>query len=413
MQNDSERDRKRFKHQVYTLVIISVGILAGVILTLFAGNFDPDSTGRELLNSLGSGLLATAFISMILEVIWSNQRTESEKSELQPIYNKLRDVYDNLKDVPDKLSKLEGRLEAFKQLGFNNCYASRSDALQTFLGYAQTIIKDIDTGNELSSERSLQTTINIVSSSARGLMGYIDREPSQLQKAWRDLITRHPRYFRLLLTHPAFAHLRQPAEERASGDIELEILKTAIYLHCVAGMTASELRLYRGSPTVFAIQVSDHILINPYPYGTMAMDTLCLEFERGKESSYIAKFTNMHFNHTWAFIDQPSKTVDNKALVAGMDTFDDILQAFSECTYLGNPKRLRLTTSQVKELDTFIGITLNRMIKKFAIQPPPGTEPFMDYVRQNNYECSDQDPMPRQSSTHSGAKPKRAAAKTV
>jgi hypothetical protein len=368
-------------------------LFAGIVFIVMAGLYDSNAVIYNLLTNLGSGLVASGLIAVILELVWSNQRTESEKNELQPIYDKLKDVHDKLKDVPDKLGKLEGRLEAFKQLGFNNCYASRSDALQTFLSYAQSNLKDAEAGNTVpgEGERSLQTTINIVSSSARGLMGYIDREPSALQKAWRDLITNYPKHFRLLLTHPAFSHLRQPAEERASGDIELEILKTAIYLHSVAGMTASELRLYRGSPTVFAIQVGDHILVNPYPYGTMAMDTLCLEFERGKEGSYISKFTNMHFNHTWAFIDQPSKTVDNKPLVAGVDTFDDILQAFSECTYLSCPKRLRLTESQVMELDIFISVTLKRMISKFETPLPECERPFMDYVRQNNFLCSDQE----------------------
>lgn len=368
------------KHQIYVLIIVSVGMIIGLITIVLASLLPTASIPNVLFTNIGSGILATAFISFVLELIWSNQRTQAERSELQPLYDKL-------KDIPDKLGKLEGRLEAFKQLGFNNCYASRSDALQTFLGYAQSLM---DAGSELKSERSLKTTINIVSSSARGLMGYIDREPSQLQKSWRDLITKHPTQFRILLTHPAFAHLRQPAEERAAGDIELEILKTAIYLHCVAGMRASELRLYRGSPTVFAIQAGDHILVNPYPYGTMAMDTLCLEFERGKENSYIAKFTNMHFNHTWAFMDQPSKTVDTKPLVAGVDKFDDILQAFSECTYLSAPARLRLTVSQVNELDTFTCVTLGR-IGKFAIDPPGSKTPFMDYVRSHKFACGDQE----------------------
>lgn len=383
MKSISEGER-RFKHQFYTLLIIIVGIVMGVIIIVFADQFETGSTGYNLLTSMGSGLMATAFISLILELIWSNQRTEAEKSELQPIYDKL-------KDVPDKLGKLEGRLEAFKQLGFNNCYSSRNDALHTFLVYAQNIVKEVEARNhENQGERSLQTTINIVSSSARGLMGYIDREPSQLQRAWRELITMQPKSFRLLLTHPAFAHLRQPAEERASGDIELEILKTTIYLHCVAGMKSNELRFYRGSPTVFAIQVGDHILVNPYPYGTMAMDTLCLEFERGKEGSYIAKFMNMHFNHTWAFMDQPSKTVDYKPLIAGIDKFEDILQAFSECTFLNNPKRLRLTVSQVEELDTFTGTTLKKMGTEFIIAPPD-PNPFMKHLRENGFFCSDQE----------------------
>lgn len=368
-----------FGHMLYSVIIIVVGMLAGVVLTVISSNWPPDSAERNILLNLGSGLMATAFISLILELVWSNQRTQAEKDELRPIYEQLR-------DVPEKLGKLEGRLEAFKQLGFNNCYSSRSEALQSFLGYAQEMIQESADGD---GEYSTQNTVNIVSSSARGLMGYIDRDPSQLQRAWRDLITKSPGRFRFLLTHPAFAHLRLPAEERSSGDIELEILKTTIYLHCVGGMTSTELRLYRGSPTVFAIQAGEHILLNPYPYGQMAMDTLCLEFERGKESSYIANFMSKHFNQTWAFFDQRSKVVDGKPLVEGIQKFDDILQAFSECTFLSRPEQLRLTELQVIELDDFTCKTLKHTINQFAIQPPCDT-PFMDYIKQHNLICSDQ-----------------------
>jgi hypothetical protein len=381
METKQQGTNSQFRHFLYIVIIIAVGMLSGIVLTLFSGKWPPGSAEHNLLLNIGSGLMATAFISLILELVWSKQRTQAEKDELQPIYDKL-------KEVPDKLGKLEGRLEAFKQLGFNNCYASRSEALQNFLSYAQEIITE-GLGIEKESERLLQNTIDLVSSSARGLMGYIDRDPSQIQRAWRDLITKYPRRFRILLTHPAFAHLRQPAEERALGDIELEILKTAIYLHCVAGMKSSELRLYRGSPTVFAIQAGEHILVNPYPYGKMAMDTLCLEFERGKEGSYIANFMSMHFNHTWAFIDQPSKVVDGKPLVVGIEKFDDILQAFSECTFLNAPRRLRLTEVQVIELDTFTCETLRKMIREFAIEPP-SEAPFVNFVRTDGLVCSDQ-----------------------
>jgi hypothetical protein len=381
MNTEPRAKRHTFNYSFYSYVVIAIGIITGVVLTVLAGLYPPNSVSYDLLTNLGIGLFATAFISMILEFVWSKQRTQAEKAELQPIY-------DQLKDVPEKLGKLEGRLEAFKQLGFNNCYASRSAALQTFLDYAQEIV--IELGGSEEEQYSSQVTINIVSSSARGLVGYLDREPSQIQRAWRELITSNPARFKVLLTHPAFAHLRQPAEERSSGDIELEIIKTAIYLHCVAGMQSNSLRWYRGSPTVFAIQAGEHILVNPYPYGKMAMDTLCLEFERGKESSYVANFMSMHFNHTWAFLDQPSKLVDGKSLVTGIDAFHDIFKAFSECTFLNNPKRLRLTRPQVEELDVFTCLTLPDLIKTFNNPLPEGKYPFLEYVQQGGFICSDQ-----------------------
>lgn len=165
----------------------------------------------------------------------------------------------------------------------------------------------------------------------------------------------------------------------------MEILKTAIYLHCVAGMKETQLRLYRGSPTVFAIKVQQHILLNPYPYGKMAMETLCLEFESAEESTYIGNFVNMHFNHTWAFFDQDSKLVDGRPLVAGVGSFSDILDAFSECTYLGDPQRLRLARAQVKELDRFI-----RNQGAHCAGPGKGS-PFLDFMKSKNMKCSDED----------------------
>jgi len=219
-------------------------------------------------------------------------------------------------------------------------------------------------------------------------MGYLDRQAHRIQKEWRELITKAPKSFKILLTHPAYAHLRQPAEERSSGDIELEILKTAIYLHCVAGMTEDELRFYRGSPTVFLIMAGKHILLNPYPYGKMAMDTLCLEFESDSEGSYVADFAGMHFDHTWAFIHQNSKMVDGKPLVEGINNFDQILKAFSECTFLNDEKKLRLTRAQVEELDTFTCQTLSSEEIKFSLEPPKDN-PFKRYFNENHLTCRD------------------------
>jgi hypothetical protein len=378
MNNERQSSRRLLFHLTLTHLVIGVGIIAGIVLTMLSSNWPPGTVQYSLMTNLGCGLLATAFISLILDIIWSKERARLEKDELQPLY-------DNLNNVTKQLEKLEGRLEAFKQLGFNNCYALRSNAQENFLLYAKEAIGSLD--SQSCNNRPEKTIINIVSSSARGLVGYLDREPSQVQKDWRNLITNNPKNFRMLLTHPAFAHLRQPAEERSSGDIELEILKTAIYFHCVSGMKSSQLRFYRGSPTVFTIQAGNHILLNPYPYGKMAMDTLCLEFESNNENSYVSNFASMHFNHTWAFINQPSKLVDGKPLVVGIDSFDDILAAFSECTFLGEENRLRLTDAQVEELDMFTCKTLPQLCSQFKVELP-AEKPFFSFAEQKKLSFS-------------------------
>ena len=381
MDTDHFRGDQQFRYHAFAYLVISVGIILGVVLIVLSSG-EAGSMKSRLLESLGTGIMSTAFISLLLELIWSHQQSESVKERLQPVYQELRKVTASLKDVASNLENVECKLETFKQLGLISGYASRGRALEKFLMYTQEIVEDTKEGRPPSDR------INIVSSSSRGLIGYIDREPSLTQKDWRDIITNHPTHFRILLTHPAFAHLRHPAEDRGEGEIELEILKAAIYLHCVAKMRVDQLRLYRGSPTVFAIQAGEHILINPYPYGKMAMDNLCLEFERGNENSYIANFMNMHFNHMWAFKDLDGKRVDGKPLVEGVDAFGDILKAFAECTFLNDAGRLRLTVDQVTELDTFTSKTLPHLFG--AIHNRPATDhPFSECVEQHKLNCKD------------------------
>jgi hypothetical protein len=363
-----------------TLAIIVIGLVSGVCFTLMAEFFK----GRALLNTvflnIGAGLVATAFISIALDLFWTKERIRNEQQEMKPFL-------DDVKNFASKLENLEGRLEAFKQLGLNYCTASRKDSLSRFYKYANDAIGNFPKSKIYDPDcAECLGTIKLVASSSRGLMGYLDREAHEIQKKWRTLINEHSKNFRILLTHPAYAHLRQPAEERSSGDIELEILKTAIYLHFVAGMGENELRLYRGSPTSFLVQVGRHILLNPYPYGKMAMDTLCLEFESENEGSYAAQFASMHFDHTWAFLQQPGKLVDGKRLVVGINSFDDILEAFSECTILGDPQTLRLTYQQVTELDVFISSTLQKLQNGFKINPPVGN-PFTEFVSKRGLKC--------------------------
>ena len=363
----------------FTYAIITFGILAGLLLTSLSIHFTAGTIFNVIFLNIGCGLIATAFISMILDFFWSKERAKAEKEELQPLLDKFESFL-------DRLIKIEGRLEAFKQLGLNYCHPSRKKALGNFLNYANEVVNIPK--NKINNPECVECrgTVNIVSSSARGLMGYLDREANELQKEWRNLITTNPKNFRILLTHPAYSHLRQPAEERSSGDIELEILKTAIFLYCVAGMDENELRLYRGSPTVFSIQVNNHILLNPYPYGKMAMDTLCLEFESVQDNSYVDQFVSMHFNHTWEFIHQDCKRVDGDSLVCGINSFDDILKAFSECTFVNSPKELRLTGYQIKELDTFTCKTIRERQKAF-VNEPPDDNPFLRFVQDKGFTC--------------------------
>lgn len=331
------------KASTLSKLIIALTSLLG--LTLTAVSFTKVNSFSDavsnVLNSVGVGLISASLVSFFLDRIWNKLRSEETKNDIQPILDKMN-------DVKERFEMLEGRVAAFKQVGLNFCHGNRTESLSRFFDMANKSIEN-------AKEKQIKASVKIVASSARGLVGFFDRDvDEEIQYKWRDLIDKNGESFQIILTHPAYAHLRQPAEERSNGAIETEILKSSLHFLLVAKMKAKQLRFYRGSPTVFMVQVDKEVLINPYPYGNMAMKTLCLEFTGYEENSFINQFSKSHFDHTWAFLDQDDKIIDGKPFVEGIDSLESIEKAIKECTYLGNSKRLRLTEFQVKSLDTFI-----------------------------------------------------------
>jgi hypothetical protein len=360
---------------------IGLFLATGLFLIAAPSLFDlKDGLFDKILSSVGVGFIATCIISFFLEITWSKHRADYEKEKFQ-------DIVKEWKLFATRLSELENHLSAFKELGLDSCKKNREDSLEKFYDFADKLINNSQNNQNCVKHVG---TINIVSSSARGLLGYLDREPSNIQELWCNLVKDKSIFFKFLLTHPAYAHLRQPAEERESGDIEVEIIKTTVYLHCVCNMKEDNLRLFRGSPTVFQIQVGNHFLLNPYPYGKMAMETLSLEFsidniDSKKKINYVEEFAKKHFNHTWAFFQQPSKKVDGKPMVIGIKDFNDILVAFSECTFL-DPNKFRLNKSQIEELDYFTTVVL---VDRFGDEitsniPRDSNKPFENYLFKTN-----------------------------
>lgn len=405
----NDNDPITYPHFRIRLPILSAifgGIGFGLFLVTLPASIHLPDIWKSISVSIGTGLISTSFIGLVLELLWGKMRAEIAKQQLSPITlqiqkianefsHKVKNVSEstlnNFTNFTSRLQKLQGRLEAFESLGLSYCHPSRSEAISAFLEYLNEQFSKKDACNESKSTSPCLTPINIVSSSARGLIGYLDREPSSSQRDWRESMLKHSENFRILLTHPSYAHLRQPAEERGVGDIESEIIKTMVFLHCVCGMKSDSLRLYRGSPTVFLVEVGKHVLVNPYSYGKMAMDTLCLEFNttpsqphdeliKKTGKTYVEEFAKKHFHEPWSFGTQCGKRVDGKLLVKVIDKVEDILNAFMECTINGAEKGLRFTISQVHELDEFVASLKSGY--KFK-NDMPGKYPFMTCLENN------------------------------
>ena len=367
---------------VNMLLVIFFGMMIG-ILSLWVGSaYITSNLGKEVFQGIGAASFASSFIGLTLEVVWGRQRALLLKEEAQP-------MIEQMNGTVDRLEAVENRINAINQLGLKNCFESRSDAISVFYKYASDHLK----GSEKNSDKCVECKghIDIVSSSARGLIGFLDRDVTSIQQKWRDLIKDHPKKVRFLLTHPSFAYLRQPAEERDPGSIEMEILKTMMYLQQLLSPEVKNIRLYRGSPTTFLIRVGNKILLNSYPYGEMAMKSMCLELHSEESDGFAVAFAGMHFNHTWSFDNQPSKNIDGKDLVTVVRSLQDIIDAFGECRISYDKNKIRFTKSQVKELDKFWDETLLQVhnINKREDEKNIKT-PFKNYVESKQLNYSDQ-----------------------
>ncbi|GEM_PF-2752926 len=406
--NEVQPLHRELRYNVWANMAAVIGI--GLAFVAGSSHFGTGSLWGSIGVSVGTGLLSAGIIGCILDYLWDRTRTRIANAYMKQSVKEIEqtvvgvkaniekmshnvgedvkcmteDVTKNLKTFQKQLQGLQGRLEAFENIGLSYCHPTRALAASHFLPYAKKKLEPLgqqqdealpidNSGSERDCDRCVGT-INVVSSSARGLIGHLDREARPDQEQWRYLMMKHPNNFRILLTHPAFAHLRQPAEERGTGEIECEIIKTMLFLHCVCGMKAKSLRLYRGSPSVFMLEVDQHVLLNPYSYGKMAMDTLCLEFDITRSEpenipnsdvgkKYVKEFANKHFHEPWFF---DSKRVDGRPLVQPVSELEDILSTFEECVYISNPARLRFTAAQIEELDSCLNVRLPEQYPSFT-----------------------------------------------
>lgn len=62
-----------------------------------------------------------------------------------------------------------------------------------------------------------------------------------------------------------------------------------------------DVRLYKGTPTCFGIKADKKMILNPYPYGSVAFDSPCLLVEsvEGASGYFYDAFERAHFRSPW------------------------------------------------------------------------------------------------------------------
>jgi hypothetical protein len=129
---------------------------------------------------------------------------------------------------------------------------------------------------------------------------------------------------KFLLTHPSLAFLREDAEGRAPGDIKQEIINALRYLTRQPdedgsglpglGVPYSNIKLYKGTPTIFSIITSNTLFINPYTYQSNAYDSLCIEVRKVGTNDLYSSLMSDHFHKPWRNEPRTTETLTQEML---------------------------------------------------------------------------------------------------
>ncbi len=256
-------------------------------MTIGALAFPQGTLGAVVLVGVGVSLGPAAVVGVLFRVFLFG---EVQHQLTQPVIDEVKDrlgpeireqvttmVGEYRGIIAGYREEIEG-LQAIKDAGVVRPYRSRMAALRDF---AAAI--DAET-----------TEISVVGSSLKGLLQKDEYNP--IADKLRLKIGQGNVRVKFLLTHPVIADLRAEQEARQFTEIGKEIILTLRTLR-QWGVPPENVRLYRGTPTCFAIKTARRMLLNPYPYGSVAYESPCLIVETSEDhpSYFYTKFNESHF----------------------------------------------------------------------------------------------------------------------
>jgi len=270
-------------------------------------------------------LLQTRFRTQFLDDEHYSEWLKRKEEAFDEIESRLdkstKALVESNEKVIGNIEKKHGRIEEFTnkllhidKVGLIAVFAQRREAFK----YIEDAI------------RSEENEIVIVGTSFRGLLWPGPGE-EKIMKAISKQI-RSGCKVKFLLTHPAFAHLRQKLEgiqRRESFHIAQEILETIKVLK-MEGVPHSDIRFVKGTPTIFGIMTSKLILLNPYPYQRQAYNSISfvIDSKEGKNEVY-RSFDQSHFSGVWN--GRNVVELDGYDLLSVQKVFDSTLEKLNLC----------------------------------------------------------------------------------
>lgn len=255
--------------------------LLGITLIAYGASAHPQGSFWNVL-FVGAGIamapaaLIGALFRFFLFKEVQHQLTEPVVDSIQERFRE--EVHEQVTQILGDYRAEVENLAALHEAGIIRPYRRRRDALQDFIP-------------DLQAE---ETEIMVVGSSLKGLLIHEDYE--KFSSILREKIKSPTVRVKFLLTHPVLADLRAFQEARAFKEIGEEIL-AALRLLQSWNQPIEQVRLYRGTPTCFAIKTRTKMVLNPYPYASVAFDSPCLLIEAGTDGAryFYSVFDRAHF----------------------------------------------------------------------------------------------------------------------
>jgi len=187
------------------------------------------------------------------------------------------EIKNQISDLIEEYREEIATLRALKDAGVIRPHKRRKMALRDF-------------ASAIEAEKS---EIMVVGSSLKGLL-QMDEYKEIADKLKLKINNRVRVMF--LLTHPVVADLRAGQEARRPTEIGKEIIESLQILKDW-GVPPENVRLYKGTPTCFAIKTGRKMLLNPYPYRAVSFDSPCLIVETSDvhPSYFYDEFDKSHF----------------------------------------------------------------------------------------------------------------------
>jgi hypothetical protein len=260
-------------------------LIVGVLLIIIGnGLYDSTSLTGQVLIGIGISLGPAAIVGALFRVFLFR---EVQYELTSPIINELKqgfkpEVENLIEEIAEGYRRELRALVAMKKAGIKYPFRNRKCALQEFLSYIQKEDHEI----------------MVVGSSLKGLLQNPDyHEAAELLKKKAE--GSHG-IVKFLLTHPVVADFRANQESRSRTEIGNEIIKSIGILK-QWDVPVCNVRLYKGTPTCFGIRTAEAMILNPYPYGSVAYDTpsLIVVAIDGNSGYFYNAFDQTHFRTPW------------------------------------------------------------------------------------------------------------------